>query len=70
MRNLFPFDCFRNAKFGDCVIRALSPREGGGEGGGEARPGAVPGAIINEDAQRLVDMQEAAFEALEKGYLR
>jgi hypothetical protein len=63
LRNLFPADCFRSTTFGNTVIRALCPKELGEDG----KP---TGKVINEDALMLTKWQEAAFDALEKGYLR
>jgi meiosis-specific protein len=63
LRNLFPEDCFKATTFGNTTIRALVPREAGPDG----KP---TGRIINEDAARLLAWQDAAFEALELGYLR
>jgi len=63
LRNLFPDDCFRLSSFGNTSIRALCPRALDNEG----KPN---GEIINQDAYMLTKWQEAAFDALEKGYLR
>ena len=63
LRNLFPEDCFKPTSFGNTTIRALIPREMGPDG-------KASGKVINEDAARLSAWEEAAFEALDLGYLR
>lgn len=63
IRNLFPEEVFRLSTFGNTSIRALCPRELDNEG----KP---TGNIINNDAFMLTKWQEAAFDALERGYLR
>lgn len=68
LRNLFPEECFKPTTFGNTTIRALVPREAGADP--KAAGGPSTGKVLNEDAARLFAWQEAAFEALEKGYLR
>jgi len=58
-----PQDCFKATNFGNTTVRALMPREVDGEG-------KQTGRVISDDAARLLGWQEAAFDALELGYLR
>jgi hypothetical protein len=52
-----PAECFKEAHFGGVKIYALKPRDD-------------EGRVVSEDALRLQSWQEAAFDALDKRYLR
>jgi hypothetical protein len=62
LRNLFPSDMFRPMNFGaNTTIRALCPVQV--LPSGEKR-------VLDEAAQHLVQLEEAALDAIEKRYLR
>jgi hypothetical protein len=63
LRNLFPSDLFKETSFGGTTIRALCGRELGPDG----KPS---GPVRDPTVATLLACQEAAFEALDKGYLR
>lgn len=57
IRNLFPGEVFQQATFANSIIRAM-------------RPVDQDGSVLNDDAHRLLQWQEAAFEAIDRQYLR
>jgi len=72
LRNLFPSDLFREARYGTTTIRVLTPPPDGGGASALAAAAGGAGAGTNgsDAAVALMAQMEAAFEAVEKRYLR
>lgn len=57
LRNLFPSDIFKEARYGQTTINVLSPLD-------------EEGAVVNQQALFITQQMEAALEAVDKQYLR
>lgn len=55
IRNIFPSDVFEKITFGSTDVRVIRKKDSG---------------LVNEEALQLRQMEEAAYEAMAKGYLK